>query len=129
MNEIRNKQNIKPCDLRSGQLFEHVLDTILRGLQLMKRSADEQSNRSAYTSVVPVLIRWWFAAGLNYRLVAIRKPVLAQCALWNNFNELIELVRWARYMHSNDLHAVLLPSDRAVRSGSLVTQALAFAVD
>jgi hypothetical protein len=33
------------------------------------------------------------------------------------------------YMHSNDLHAVLLPSDRAMRSGSLVTQALAFAVD
>ena len=93
----------------------------------MKRSADEQSNRSAYTSVVPVLICWWFAAGLNYRLGAIRRPVLAQCALWN-YNELIELVRRARYMHSNDLRAVLLPSDRAVRSASLVTQALAFAV-
>jgi len=55
--------------------------------------------------------------------------VLAHCALWNHFNELIELVRWARYMHWNELHVVLLPSDRAVRRGSLVTQALAFAVD
>jgi hypothetical protein len=62
-------------------------------------------------------------------LGAIRRPVLAQGALWNYVNELIELVRWARYMHSNDLHAVLLPWDGAVRSGSLVTQALAFAVD
>jgi hypothetical protein len=62
-------------------------------------------------------------------MVPFSKPVLAQCALWNYVNELIELVRWARYMHSNDLHAVLLPSDRAVRSGSPVTQALAFAVD
>jgi hypothetical protein len=57
------------------------------------------------------------------------KPVLPQRALWNYVNELIELVWRARYTHSNDLHAVLLPSDRAVRSGSPVTQAQAFAVD
>jgi hypothetical protein len=75
------------------------------------------------------IIHWWFAVGLNHTLGAIRRPVLAQCVLWNYANELIELVRWARYMHWNDLHAMMLPSDRAVRSESPVTQALAFAVD
>jgi hypothetical protein len=29
-------------------------------------------------------------------MVPFSKPVLAQCALWNYVNELIELVRWAR---------------------------------
>jgi hypothetical protein len=96
----------QPCQFRrSRQSFRHVLDTILKGLRHMQKKR-ERSNRRAYVPQSSAVISWWSAVLLNYRLHAVRRPVPAQCALVNYVNEMIELVR-VRYIHSNDLHAIL----------------------